>query len=171
METKKIKLGRVGLVPKGAYSPDATYGRMHVVTYKNTTYWSKQEGNTGHEPLGEDDWWGILVDGQAAYAGAFNANEATVRANTAAEKAEHTNAAVETAEQERRSAETERNIAEEQRKAQARAMPKRSSRGQMPSRAVWKRKHSVWKPRKDVHQRRPCEQRQKTLGSRTKPTA
>ena len=119
METKKIKLGRVGLVPKGAYSPDATYGRMHVVTYKNTTYWSKQEGNTGHEPLGEDDWWGILVDGQAAYAGAFNANEATVRANTAAEKAEHTNAAVETAEQERRSAETERNIAEEQRKAQA----------------------------------------------------
>lgn len=122
METKKINLGRVGLVPKGAYSPDATYGRMHVVTYKNTTYWSKQEGNTGHEPLGEDEWWGILVDGQAAYAGAFNANEATVRANTAAEKAEHTNAAVETAEQERRSAETERNQAEEQRKAQAQSM-------------------------------------------------
>lgn len=122
MKTKKINLGRVGLVPKGAYSPDATYGRMHVVTYKNTTYWSKQEGNTGHEPLGEDEWWGILVDGQAAYAGAFNANEATVRANTAAEKAEHTNAAVETAEQERRSAETERDKAEEQRKAQAQSM-------------------------------------------------
>ena len=119
METKKIKLGRVGLVPKGAYSPDATYGRMHVVTYKNTTYWSKQEGNTGHEPLGEDDWWGILVDGQAAYAGAYNANEAAVRANTAAKEAERTNAAVWGAEQMRESAETERNIAEEQRKAQA----------------------------------------------------
>lgn len=119
METKKIKLGRVGFVPKGAYSPDVTYGRMHVVTYKNTTYWSKQEGNTGHEPLGEDEWWGILVDGQAAYAGALNANEATVRANTAAKKAEQTNTVVVVAEQMRESAETERNIAEEQRKAQA----------------------------------------------------
>lgn len=119
METKKINLGRVGLVPKGAYSPDATYGRMHVVTYKNTTYWSKQEGNTGHGPLGEDEWWGILVDGQAAYAGAADAKKATERANAAAEKAEQTNAAVETAEQMRESAETERNKAEEQREAQA----------------------------------------------------
>jgi surface protein/YD repeat-containing protein len=119
MKTKKINLGRVGLAPKGAYSPDATYGRMHVVTYKNTTYWSKQEGNTGHEPVGEDEWWGILVDGQAAYAGAFNADEATVRANTAAKEAERTNAAVLGAEQERESAETERNKAEEQREAQA----------------------------------------------------
>lgn len=122
METKKINLGRVGLVPKGAYSPDATYGRMHLVTYKNTTYWSKQEGNTGHEPLGEDEWWGILVDGQAAYAGAFNANEAAVRANAAAEKAERTNSVVVAAEQVRESAETERNQAEEQRKAQAQSM-------------------------------------------------
>lgn len=119
MKTKKINLGRVGLVPKGAYSPDATYGRMHLVTYKNTTYWSKQEGNTGHEPLGEDDWWGILVDGQAAYAGAFNANEAAKRAYTAAKEAELTNAVVDAAEQMRESAETERNKAEEQRKAQA----------------------------------------------------
>lgn len=119
MKTKKINLGRVGLVPKGAYSPDVTYGRMHVVTYKNTTYWSKQEGNTGHEPLGEDDWWGILVDGQAAYAGAFNANEAAVRANTAAKEAERTNSAVRGAEMEREFAEGERNQAEEQRKAQA----------------------------------------------------
>ena len=77
MKTKKINLGRVGLVPKGAYSPDVTYGRLHVVTYKNTTYWSKQEGNTGHEPNGEGEWWGILVDGQAAYAGAFDAMRAT----------------------------------------------------------------------------------------------
>lgn len=106
-------------MPKGAYFPDATYGRMHVVTYKNTTYWSKQEGNTGHEPLGEDEWWGILVDGQAAYAGAFNANEAAVRANAAAKRAEQTNTVVVAAEQMRESAETERNQAEEQRKAQA----------------------------------------------------
>lgn len=120
METKKkINLGRVGLVPKGAYSPDATYGRMHLVTYKNTTYWSKQEGNTGHEPNGEGEWWGILVDGQAAYAGAFEAMRATERANAAAKRAEQTNTVVVAAEQMRESAETERNQAEEQRKAQA----------------------------------------------------
>ena len=122
MKTKKINLGRVGLVPKGAYSPDATYGRMHLVTYKNTTYWSKQEGNTGHEPLGEDEWWGILVDGQAAYAGAFEAMRATERANAAAKRAEQTNTVVVAAEQMRASAETERNQAEEQRKAQAQNM-------------------------------------------------
>lgn len=122
METKKINLGRVGLVPKGAYSPDVTYGRLHVVTYKNTTYWSKQEGNTGHEPNGEGEWWGILVDGQAAYAGAADAKRATERANTAAERAEQTNTAVKTAEQERASAEEERKSAETQRKEQAQSM-------------------------------------------------
>lgn len=122
METKKINLGRVGLVPKGAYSPDVTYGRMHVVTYKNTTYWSKQEGNTGHEPVGEDEWWGILVDGQAAYAGAFEAMKATERANTAAKEAERTNAAVWGAEQVRESAEEERKTAETQREEQAQSM-------------------------------------------------
>ncbi len=88
MEKKTINLGRVGFAPKGAYSPEATYGRMHVVTYKNTTYWSKQEGNLNHEPNGEDEWWGVLVDGQAAYSGAANASEATARANTAAERAD-----------------------------------------------------------------------------------
>lgn len=119
METKKINLGRVGLVPKGAYSPETTYGRLHVVTYKNTTYCSKQEGNTGHEPVGEDDWWSVLVDGQAAYAGAADAKKAAERANTAAERAEQVNADVETAEQKRASAEEERKTAEEQREAQA----------------------------------------------------
>ena len=119
METKKINLGRVGLVPKGAYSPDVTYGRLHVVTYKNTTYCSKQEGNTGHEPVGEDEWWSVLVDGQAAYTGAADAKKAAERANTAAENAEQINAAVDSAEQERVSAESERKTAEEQRKSQA----------------------------------------------------
>lgn len=84
METKKINLGRVGLVPKGAYSPDVTYGRLHVVTYKNTTYCSKQEGNTGHEPVGEDEWWSVLVDGQAAYDAAEAAQTAAQTATTAA---------------------------------------------------------------------------------------
>jgi hypothetical protein len=84
METKKINLGRVGLVPKGAYSPDVTYGRLHVVTYKNTTYCSKQEGNIGHEPAGEDDWWSVLVDGQAAYDAAEAAQTAAQTATTAA---------------------------------------------------------------------------------------
>ena len=84
METKKINLGRVGLAPKGAYSPDVTYGRLHVVTYKNTTYCSMQEGNTGHEPVGEDEWWSVLVDGQAAYDAAEAAQTAAQTATTAA---------------------------------------------------------------------------------------
>lgn len=87
MVTKKINLGRVGFAPKGAYSPDVTYGRLHVVTYKNTTYWSKQEGNTGHDPAGEDEWWGILVDGQAAYTAAEDARTAAQTATTAADNA------------------------------------------------------------------------------------
>lgn len=87
METKKINLGRVGLVPKGAYSPDVTYGRLHVVTYRNTTYCSKQEGNTGHEPVGEDEWWSVLVDGQAAYDAAEAAQTAAQTATTAADNA------------------------------------------------------------------------------------
>ena len=87
METKKINLGRVGLVPKGAYSPDVTYGRLHVVTYRNTTYCSKKEGNTGHEPVGEDEWWSVLVDGQAAYDAAEAAQTAAQTATTAADDA------------------------------------------------------------------------------------
>lgn len=87
METKKINLGRVGLVPKGAYSPDVTYGRLHVVTYRNTTYCSKQEGNTGHEPVGEDEWWSVLVDGQAAYDASEAAQTAAQTATTAADNA------------------------------------------------------------------------------------
>ena len=87
METKKINLGRVGLVPKGAYSPDVTYGRLHVVTYRNTTYCSKQEGNIGHEPVGEDEWWSVLVDGQAAYDAAEAAQTAAQTATTAANNA------------------------------------------------------------------------------------
>lgn len=71
-------------MPKGAYSPDVTYGRLHVVTYKNTTYCSKQEGNTGHEPVGEDEWWSVLVDGQAAYDAAEAAQTAAQTATTAA---------------------------------------------------------------------------------------
>lgn len=71
-------------MPKGTYSPDVTYGRLHVVTYKNTTYCSKREGNTGHEPVGEDEWWSVLVDGQAAYDAAEAAQTAAQTATTAA---------------------------------------------------------------------------------------
>lgn len=74
-------------MPKGAYSPDVTYGRLHVVTYRNTTYCSKQEGNTGHEPVGEDEWWSVLVDGQAAYDASEAAQTAAQTATTAADNA------------------------------------------------------------------------------------
>lgn len=118
MEKKTIKLGRVGFAPKGAYSPEVTYGRMHVVTYKNTTYWSKQEDNLNHEPNGEDDWWGVLVDGQAAYSGASNATQAADRANTAASTAEQTNTTVTEAEGARATAEQRRVDAETAREAE-----------------------------------------------------
>lgn len=74
-------------MPKGAYSPDVTYGRLHVVTYRNTTYCSKQEGNTGHEPVGEDEWWSVLFDGQAAYDASEAAQTAAQTATTAADNA------------------------------------------------------------------------------------
>ena len=118
MKKKTINLGRVGFAPKGAYSPEVTYGRMHVVTYKNTTYWSKQEDNLNHEPNGEDDWWGVLVDGQAAYSGASNATQAADRANTAASTAEQTNTTVTEAEGARATAEQRRVDAETAREAE-----------------------------------------------------
>lgn len=87
MEQKPILLGRVAYVNKGAYDSAATYNKKDVVTWKNSTYYCKQDGTTGQEPNGETDYWGVMVDGQAAYDAAETAQGAAKTATTAANNA------------------------------------------------------------------------------------
>lgn len=122
MEKRYLDMGSVGMHPKGAYDKSVTYSKLQLVTYRNNTYLSKQDGNIGHEPVGEDDWWSLIVDAQTAYDGATSATAAAKRANDAADNAERINAEVQQAEdvriaseQERTTAETARNNAEQAR--------------------------------------------------------
>ena len=115
-------MGSVGMHPKGAYDKSVTYSKLQLVTYRNNTYLSKQDGNIGHEPVGEDEWWSLIVDAQTAYDGATSATAAAKRANDAADNAERINAEVQQAEdvriaseQERATAETARDNAEQAR--------------------------------------------------------
>lgn len=115
-------MGSVGMHPKGAYDKSVTYSKLQLVTYRNNTYLSKQDGNIGHEPVGEDEWWSLIVDAQTAYDGATSATAAAKRANDAADNAERINAEVQkaedlriTSEQERTTAETARDKAEQAR--------------------------------------------------------
>ncbi len=112
---EKINLGRVGFVPQGAYDPNVTYGKLSVVTYRNNTYCSRKEGNIGHEPVGDDEWWHLLIDAQTAYEGATAAAGAAKRANDAADEAERINASAQKAEEQRVSNETARQTAETER--------------------------------------------------------
>lgn len=122
MEKRYLDMGSVGMHPKGAYDKSVTYSKLQLVTYRNNTYLSKQDGNIGHEPVGEDDWWSLIVDAQTAYDGATSATAAAKRANDAADNAERINAEVQKAEdlriaseQERTTAETARDKAEQAR--------------------------------------------------------
>ena len=122
MEKRYFDMGSVGMHPKGAYDKSVTYSKLQIVTYKNNTYLSKQDGNIGHEPVGEDEWWSLIVDAQTAYDGATSATAAAKRANDAADNAERINAEVQkaedlriTSEQERTTAETARDKAEQAR--------------------------------------------------------
>lgn len=115
-------MGTVGMYPKGAYDKNVTYRKLQIVTYKNNTYCSKQHGNIGHEPVGDDEWWQLIVDAQTAYDGATSATAAAKRANDSADQAEKINAEVQEAEyhrianeQERTTAETARDMAEQAR--------------------------------------------------------
>lgn len=80
-------MGTVGMYPKGAYDKNVTYRKLQIVTYKNNTYCSKQHGNIGHEPVGEDEWWSLIVDAKSAHDGAQSAQEAATAANAAAKTA------------------------------------------------------------------------------------
>ena len=122
MEKRYLDMGSVGMHPKGAYDKSVTYSKLQLVTYRNNTYLSKQDGNIGHEPVGEDEWWSLIVDAQTAYDGATSATAAAKRANDAADNAERINAEVQQAEdvriaseQERATAETARDNAEQAR--------------------------------------------------------
>ena len=126
MEKRYLDMGSVGMHPKGAYDKSVTYSKLQLVTYRNNTYLSKQDGNIGHEPVGEDDWWSLIVDAQTAYDGAISATAAAKRANDSAAQAEKINAEVQKAEdvriaseKGRVSAETARQSAEKKREQAA----------------------------------------------------
>lgn len=87
MEKRYFNMGTVGMYPKGAYDKNVTYRKLQIVTYKNNTYCSKQHGNIGHEPVGEDEWWSLIVDAKSAHDGAQSAQEAATAANAAAQTA------------------------------------------------------------------------------------
>lgn len=112
MEKRYLDMGSVGMHPKGAYDKSVTYSKLQLVTYRNNTYLSKQDGNIGHEPVGEDEWWSLIVDAQTAYDGATSATAAAKRANDAADNAERINAEVQEAENQRIASEQERTNAE-----------------------------------------------------------
>lgn len=112
MEKRCLDMGSVGMHPKGAYDKSVTYSKLQLVTYRNNTYLSKQDGNIGHEPVGEDEWWSLIVDAQTAYDGATSATAAAKRANDAADNAERINAEVQEAEYQRIASEQERTTAE-----------------------------------------------------------
>ncbi len=87
MEKKYIDMGCVGMHPRGAYDVSVTYSRLQIVTHGGNTYLSKQDGNVGHVPVGEDDWWSTVVDAKSAHDGAQSAQEAAEAANAAAQTA------------------------------------------------------------------------------------
>lgn len=87
MEKKYIDMGSVGMHPKGAYDASVTYCKLQLVTHGGNTYLSKADGNIGHEPVGEDEWWSLIVDAKSAHDGAQSAQEAAEAANAAAQTA------------------------------------------------------------------------------------
>ena len=87
MEKRYFNMGTVGMYPKGAYDKNVIYRKLQIVTYKNNTYCSKQHGNIGHVPVGEDEWWSLIVDAKSAHDGAQSAQEAATAANAAAQTA------------------------------------------------------------------------------------
>lgn len=79
------KLGRVGLVLKGAYSAATQYEKLDVVTHNGSAYAAKRatKGNTPPNAT----YWQPLADASGAAAAAASANAAASSANTAATSA------------------------------------------------------------------------------------
>lgn len=58
-------LGTVSIVPRGVYSPGATYERLHAVEYGGDS-WLALHTVTGVTPADGDDWMRLARGGQAA---------------------------------------------------------------------------------------------------------
>lgn len=60
METIKIPLGYVTIIPKDEYNSSSTYNRLNLVTYKNNgiqgVYLAKQDEIQNIPPTNEEYW-------------------------------------------------------------------------------------------------------------------
>lgn len=86
MANGRIPLGKVAFLDRGTYSDTAKYMKFDFITTADSTYYSKQDNNTGH-PLTDKSWWGCLASGAGATEAAEKAMEATQKADEAATKA------------------------------------------------------------------------------------
>lgn len=76
------RLGRVGMVLRGAYSAATQYSKLDVVTYEGSAYAATQS-TKGNAPT-NTTYWQMLADATGARAAATAANSAASAANTAA---------------------------------------------------------------------------------------
>ena len=56
-------LGSVATSPGGSWDPDANYPQFKQVTHNHDTWTSKKNGNKGHEPQDNSEWWFRNSDG------------------------------------------------------------------------------------------------------------
>ena len=78
-------LGRVCVVPRGAYDPEAAYTRLDAVSYNGSCYMVRK-GCQGVTPS-EGEYYMLMADGSVALAAAERADEAAEAALDAAGKA------------------------------------------------------------------------------------
>lgn len=56
-------IGSVATSPGGSWDPDANYPQFKQVTHNHDTWTSKKNGNHGHEPQDNSEWWFRNSDG------------------------------------------------------------------------------------------------------------
>lgn len=83
----RIPLGKVAFLDRGTYSSTAEYAMFDFITTSDSTYYSKQDNNTGH-PITDKEWWGCLAYGGGATEAAKKATEAAQNANNKAQAAD-----------------------------------------------------------------------------------
>lgn len=102
-ENLSIDLGKVSIMPKGAYSAETAYERLDAVSANNSCYLSLQDNNLNHA-LTDKAWWFVLVDGAEAQAQAKEALQQANNAHTMAERAEKNAQSAQTAAEEAKTA-------------------------------------------------------------------
>ena len=78
-------LGRVCVVPRGAYDPEAAYTRLDAVSYNGSCYMVRKDCQ-GVTPA-EGEYYMLMADGSVALAAAARADDAAESALDAAGKA------------------------------------------------------------------------------------